>query len=270
MPPRRGSGGGQSLTAGLVREPTHCSSTTPTVAVRDQRRGRVVPMIRLNHGHRWFPEWSTRPRAGAFAPMAGRGPFMTRAIGIIRLRLAGRSDHGYFPSFAAAARDARMAGNRSARSLRSTADPDDAFDATDVVLRYRPSSRSSRHHPCIQRRGSLSAGRLADIVLGGSVLWRQTRARDKGWLRGVCTARGGIHRDARNRPLRPAGRLRARRSDLSMTFVSYRGAADRTLVAGCRLGRTSSRFVRPCLHDPTLPEPRDLGMRAPLRRSSHD
>jgi urease subunit alpha len=170
-----GTGGGHLPDLlGLVREPNVlCSSTTPTVPFGVNAAAESLPMIVLNHGASFLVPGDgamVRERVHS-ATMAAEGPLHELgAIGIVN-----SDSQGMGRMMETVRRTVQLA--HVMRAWRATAagtghpglpsDPDDAFDSTDRVLRYlaKVTIEPAIAHGIAEHVGSLSPGRLADIVL---------------------------------------------------------------------------------------------------------
>ena len=170
-----GSGGGHLPDLlGLVREANIlCSSTTPTVPFGVNAVAEGVQMIVLNHGASFGVPGDlelVRERVHP-ATMAAEGPLHELgAIGIVN-----SDSQGMGRMMETVRRTIQLA--HVMRAWRASpagighpglpSDPDDAFDSTDRVLRYlaKVTVEPAIAHGIAGQVGSLSPGRLADIVL---------------------------------------------------------------------------------------------------------
>ena len=157
-----------------MREPNIlCSSTTPTIPFGVNAVAEGLPMIVLNHGASFaIPEDLALIRERVHpATMAAEGPLHELgAIGIVN-----SDSQGMGRIMETLRRTIQLA--HVMRAWRSSpagaghpglpADPDDPFDSTDRVLRYlaKVTIEPAIAHGIAGHVGSLSAGRLADIVL---------------------------------------------------------------------------------------------------------
>jgi len=170
-----GTGGGHIPDLlGLVREANIlCSSTTPTVPFGVNAVSEGVPMIVLNHGASFalVDDLALIGERVHPATMAAEGPLHELgAIGIVN-----SDSQGMGRIMETFRRTIQLA--HVMRAWRATpagaghpglpADPDDAFDSTDRVLRYlaKITIEPAIAHGIGRDAGSLSPGRLADIVL---------------------------------------------------------------------------------------------------------
>ncbi len=170
-----GTGGGHVPDLiGLVREANIlCSSTTPTIPFGVNAVAEGLPMIVLNHGASFaVPDDLALIRERVHpATMAAEGPLHELgAIGIVN-----SDSQGMGRMMETFRRTIQLA--HVMRAWRATdagaghpglpADPDDAFDSTDRVLRYlaKVTVEPAIAHGIAGHVGSLSVGRLADIVL---------------------------------------------------------------------------------------------------------
>ncbi len=278
-----GSGGGHLPDLlGLVREANIlCSSTTPTVPFGVHAAAEGVPMIVLNHGASFAVPGDVelvRERVHP-ATMAAEGPLHELGtIGIVN-----SDSQGMGRIMETFRRTIQLA--HVMRAWRSSAagaghpglpaDPDDAFDSTDRVLRYlaKVTIEPAIAHGVSDHVGSLRAGRLADIVLWKPAFFGvKPELVLKAGFPAWAPLGDGNATVERSEPTRYTpdwgGRGRAAAS-LSMTFVSERAAsnravaarlaaAGRTLVAvrGTR-GLTRGDFARNRATAPIEIDPRD-------------
>jgi urease subunit alpha len=170
-----GTGGGHIPDLlGLVRESNIlCSSTTPTIPFGVNAAAEGLPMIVLNHGASFALADDLaliRDRVHP-ATMAAEGPLHELgAIGIVN-----SDSQGMGRIMETFRRTLQLA--HVMRAWRRTAagaghpglpdDPDDPYDSTDRVLRYlaKVTVEPAIVHGIAGHVGSLSPGRLADIVL---------------------------------------------------------------------------------------------------------
>jgi urease subunit alpha len=239
-----GSGGGHLPDLlGLVREANIlCSSTTPTVPFGINAAAEGVPMIVLNHGAS-FGVADDMELVGERvhpATMAAEGPLHELgAIGIVN-----SDSQGMGRMMETVRRTVQLA--HVMRAWRATEpgrghpglpeEGDDAFDSTARVLRYlaKVTIEPAITHGISEHVGSLTPGRLADIVL-----WKPAyfgvkpevvfKAGFAAWAPlGEGNATVERAEPTRYRPdWGGSGRAAA---SLSLTFVSARGLADPRLV----------------------------------------
>jgi len=248
-----GSGGGHLPDLlGLVRESNViCSSTTPTVPFGLHAAAEQVPMIILNHGASFGVPGDVALVAERVhaATMAAEGPLHELgAIGIVN-----SDSQGMGRMMETLRRTIQLA--HVMRAWRASdegsgheglpADPDDAFDSTDRVLRYlaKVTVEPAVTHGVADHVGSLQAGRLADIVLWQPAYFGVKpalvlKAGYPAWGpigEGNATVEGA--EPTRYRPdWGGSGRAAA---SLSLTFVSATAAADRAAMSRwSAVGRT--------------------------------
>lgn len=243
-----GSGGGHVPDLlGLVREPNIlCSSTTPTIPFGVNAAAELVPMIILNHGASFGVAEDVamvRERVHA-ATMAAEGPL--HELGAIAI--VNSDSQGMGRMMESVRRTMQLA--HVMRAWRGSpagaghpglpVESDDPFDSNARVLRYlaKVTIEPAITHGIGAHVGSLSTGRLADIVLwqpayfgvkpdlivkGGVVAWGAIGD-------GNASVEGA--EPTRYRPVwGGSGRAAA---TLSITFVSGRGAANRELTGRLR------------------------------------
>jgi urease subunit alpha len=250
-----GSGGGHLPDLlGFVREANIlCSSTTPTIPFGINAAAEQIPMIVLNHGASFaVPDDVALVMERVHpATMAAEGPLHELgAIGIVN-----SDSQGMGRMLETFRRTIQLADVM--RAWRATeggaghaglpADPDDAFDSTDRVLRYlaKVTIEPAITHGIADHVGSLQTGRLADIVL-----WRPgffgvkpalvLKAGYPAWGplgEGNATVEGA--EPTRYRP--DWGGSGAAAASVSLTFVSAQGAANRS--AEKRLGANGRTVV---------------------------
>jgi urease subunit alpha len=243
-----GTGGGHIPDLlGLVREANIlCSSTTPSVPYGVNAAAEALPMIALNHGASLaVPDDVALIRERIHPPtMAAEGPLHELgAIGIIN------SDSQGMGRIMETVRRAMQLAHVMRTWRASTAgaghpglpeDDDDPFDATDRVLRYlaKVTIEPAITHGIAEHVGSLTAGRLADIVLWKPAYFGvKPELVIKGGLAAWAPLGEGNATVERAEPTRfrpdwgGSGRAAA---SASITFVSERAAADRSTRA--RLG----------------------------------
>ena len=253
-----GSGGGHLPDLlGLVREANIlCSSTTPTVPFGINAAAEGVPMIVLNHGASFGVADDmelVRERVHP-ATMAAEGPLHELgAIGIVN-----SDSQGMGRMMETVRRTLQLA--HVMRAWRATKaghghpglpeEGGDAFDSTARVLRYiaKVTIEPAITHGIAEHVGSLTPGRLADIVL-----WKPAyfgvkpefvfKAGFAAWAPlGEGNATVERAEPTRYRPdWGGSGRAAA---SLSLTFVSARGAADPRLVRRLGAGGRSVVPVR--------------------------
>jgi urease subunit alpha len=245
-----GTGGGHVPDLlGLVRETNIlCSSTTPTVPYGINAAAEALPMIAYNHGASLALPGDVDLIQERVHPasMAAEGPL--HELGAIAI--VNSDSQGMGRIMESVRRTIQLA--HVMRSWRASAagqehpglpeDPDDPYDSTDRVLRYlaKVTIEPAITHGLSAHVGSISAGRLADIVL-----WKPAYFGVKPdlVLKSGFAAWGplgdGNATVERAEPTRyqpdwgGSGRAASR---LSLTFVSERGLANRALAA--RLGAT--------------------------------
>ena len=238
-----GSGGGHVPDLlGLVREANIiCSSTTPTVPFGVNAGAEQVPMIVLNHGASFdVGEDLDLVRERIHPPtMAAEGPL--HELGAIAI--VNSDSQGMGRIMETVRRTFQLA--HVMRAWRRTAagtghpglpdEPDDAFDASERVLRYlaKVTIEPAVTHGIADHVGSLAPGRLADIVL-----WRpayfgvkpEAVLKSGHWAWAPLGEGNATVERAEPTRYRPdwggSGRAAA---TLSVTFVSARGAADGAL-----------------------------------------
>jgi urease subunit alpha len=164
-----GSGGGHVPDViGLVREPNViCSSTTPTVPFGVNAAAEQVPMIVLNHGASFGVQEDialARERVHP-ATMAAEGPLQEMgAIAIVN-----SDSQGMGRMMETVRRTFQLAHVMTGWSAAAGDDAprDDGPDATERVLRYlaKVTIEPAITHGIADHVGSLSSGRLADVVL---------------------------------------------------------------------------------------------------------
>jgi urease subunit alpha len=170
-----GTGGGHLPDLlGLVREANIiCSSTTPTVPFGENAAAEAVPMIVLNHGASFGVPDDLRLVAERVHPatMAAEGPL--HELGGIAI--VNSDSQGMGRIMETVRRTIQLADVM--RRWRATTAGEghpglptelrDAFDSTDRVLRYlaKVTIEPAITHGIAEHVGSLSPGRLADIVL---------------------------------------------------------------------------------------------------------
>jgi urease subunit alpha len=237
-----GTGGGHIPDLlGLVREANIlCSSTTPTVPYGVNTAAEALPMIALNHGASLAVPGDVELVRERIHPatMAAEGPLHELgAIGIMN-----SDSQGMGRIMETLRRTIQLA--HVMRGWRASAgvaehpglpeDPDDPYDSTDRVLRYlaKVTIEPAIAHGVSDHVGSLTAGRLADVVL-----WKPAYfgIKPELVLKGGFAAWGSLGEGnatvERAEPTRyradwgGSGRAAA---SLSLTFVSDRAAADRS------------------------------------------
>jgi urease subunit alpha len=237
-----GTGGGHIPDLlGLVREANIlCSSTTPSVPYGVNAAAEALPMIALNHGASLaVPADVALIRERIHPPtMAAEGPLHELgAIGIVN-----SDSQGMGRIMETVRRTIQLA--HVMRAWRASAagvghpglpeDPDDRFDAMDRVLRYlaKVTIEPAITHGIAEHVGSLTAGRLADIVLWKPAYFGvKPELVLKGGLAAWAPLGEGNATVERAEPTRfrpdwgGAGRAAA---SASLTFVSERAAADRS------------------------------------------
>jgi urease subunit alpha len=240
-----GSGGGHLPDLlGLVREANIlCSSTTPTIPWGVNAAVEQVPMIMLNHGQSFGVAEDVALVAERVHPasMAAEGPLHELgAIGIVN-----SDSQGMGRMMETVRRTIQLAHVMQAWRRTSAgaghpglpADDGDPFDANERVLRYlaKVTIEPAITHGIADHVGSLSPGRLADIVL-----WRPAYfgVKPELVLKSGLAAWGPLGEGnasvERAQPTRyqpdwgGSGRAAA---SLSATFVSAHGVADRGLRA---------------------------------------
>jgi len=236
-----GTGGGHIPDLlGLVREANVlCSSTTPTVPYGVNAAVEALPMIALNHGASLASLADVelvRERVHP-ATMAAEGPLHELgAIGIVNSdsQGMGRIMETFRRTIQLAhvmrAWRASVAGTGHAGL---PPDPDDPLDATDRVLRYlaKVTIEPAITHGLSEHVGSLTAGRLADIVLWKPAYFGvKPELVLKGGVAAWAPLGEGNATVERAEPTRyradwgGSGRAAA---SVSLTFVSERAASDR-------------------------------------------
>ena len=240
-----GSGGGHMPDLlGLVREANVlCSSTTPTVPFGVNAAAEQIPMIALNHGASLAVPGDLALVAERVHPatMAAEGPLHELgAIGIVN-----SDSQGMGRMMETVRRTMQLA--HVMRAWRATdagrghaglpADPDDAFDSTDRVLRYlaKVTIEPAIAHGISEHVGSFQVGRLADIVLWSPAYFgvKPTFVLKAGYPawgplgEGDATVEGA--EPTRYRP--DFGGTGSAGASLSATFVSAQGRADRAAAA---------------------------------------
>lgn len=245
-----GTGGGHIPDLlGLAREANIlCSSTTPTVPFGVNAEAEAVAMIALNHGASLAIPTDValiRERVHP-ATMAAEGPLHELgAIGMVN-----SDSQGMGRIMETIRRTIQLA--HVMRAWRASpagvghpglpADPADPYDSTDRVLRYlaKVTIEPAITHGVSEHVGSLSVGRLADIVL-----WTPAHfgAKPELVLKGGFAAWGPlgegnatVERAEPTRYQADWGGSGGAASRLSMTFVSEQGAMNRELAT--RLGAT--------------------------------
>lgn len=239
-----GTGGGHIPDLlGLVREANIlCSSTTPTVPFGVNAVAEAVAMIVLNHGASFAVPGDlelVRERVHP-ATMAAEGPLHELgAIGIVN-----SDSQGMGRIMETVRRTIQLA--HVMRAWRASpagaghpglpADPDDAFDSTDRVLRYlaKVTIEPAIAHGVSEHVGSLTPGRLADIVLWKPAFFavKPELVLKAGYPAWGPLGEGNatVERAEPTRYQADWGGSGGAAASLSLTFVSERGATNRALT----------------------------------------
>ncbi len=235
-----GSGGGHVPDLlGLVREANIiCSSTTPTVPFGVNAAAEQIPMIVLNHGASFgvaedvalVRERIHPATMGAEGPLHELGAIAivnSNSQGMGRMAETVRRTFQLAHVMAAWRRTPAGAGHPGL-----PAEPDDAFDSNERVLRYlaKVTIEPAITHGIADHVGSLSPGRLADVVL-----WRPAYVGVKpelvlkaGYMAWAPLGEGNatVERAEPTRYRPDWGGSGRAAASLSATFVSAQGAAD--------------------------------------------
>jgi urease subunit alpha len=251
-----GTGGGHIPDLlGLVREANIlCSSTTPSVPYGVNAAAEALPMIALNHGASLAVPSDVELIRERIHPatMAAEGPLHELgAIGIVNSDSQGMGRIMETVRRTMQLAHVMHAWRASAAGAGHPGLPeegDDPFDATDRVLRYlaKVTIEPAITHGIAKHVGSLTAGRLADVVLWKPAYFGvKPELVLKGGLAAWAPLGEGNATVERAEPTRfrpdwgGSGRAAA---SVSMTFVSERAAADHSIRA--RLA-TNGRAVVP-------------------------
>ncbi len=238
-----GSGGGHMPDLlGLVREANIlCSSTTPTVPFGVNAAAEQVPMIVLNHGASLGVAEDialVRERVHP-ATMAAEGPL--HELGAIAIVNSDSQGMGRMMetvrrtiqlAHVMAAWRRTPAGDRHPGLPDASADP---FDSNERVLRYlaKVTIEPSITHGIADHVGSLGSGRLADIVLWKPAYFgvKPELVLKSGYGAWAPLGEGNatVERAEPTRYRPDWGGTGRAAASLSATFVSARGAADRSL-----------------------------------------
>jgi urease subunit alpha len=249
-----GSGGGHVPDLlGLVREANIlCSSTTPTVPFGVNAAAEQVPMIVLNHGASFGVAEDIaliRERVHP-ATMAAEGPL--HELGAIAI--VNSDSQGMGRMMETVRRTIQLAHVMAAwrRTPAGVGHPGlpeestDPFDANERVLRYlaKVTIEPSITHGIADHVGSLTAGRLADIVLWKPAYFgaKPELVLKAGYAAWAPLGEGNatVERAEPTRYRPDWGGTGRAAGSLSATFVSARGAAERGLRASLE---TSGRSV---------------------------
>jgi urease subunit alpha len=253
-----GTGGGHVPDLlGLVREVNViCSSTTPTIPFGVNAAVEGAPMIILNHGASFSIASDVALVAERVHPatMAAEGPLHELgAISIVNSdsQGMGRIMETFRRSIQLADAMRTWRGTEAGRGHPGlAAEPDDAFDATERVLRYlaKVTIEPAITHGISADVGCLAPGRLADIVLwkpayfGVKPEW-VLKAGFRAWAP-LGEGNSTVKRAEPTRFAADWGGSGAAGAAASITFVSEQGAANDELARRLAAGGRSVVAVR--------------------------